>query len=84
MAQLSPTSPALNRLRAAAGLIPLIEDGLTHSRIAGNKAESMVAFCQWATNHGITDSPEADRLTTSVKIGIERLQEYLNGKNLHS
>jgi hypothetical protein len=80
MAQLSPSSPALNRLRAAAGLIPLIEDGLTHSRIDNSKAESMVAFCQWATNHDITGSQEADRLTSNVITGIERLQEYLNGK----
>lgn len=78
MPRLSPPSPALNRLRAAAGLIPLIEDGLTHSRIDTRRAASMTAFCMWAVDHDIAaGNPEAERLTADVKSGLERLKPFL-------
>ncbi len=77
MPRLSPPSPALNRLRAAAGLIPLIEDGITHSRIDVKRAATMTAFCEWAANHELAGDPEAERLTADVKSGLERLRPVL-------
>ncbi len=73
MSKLSPSSPALNRLRAAAGLIPLIEDGLHQARMGELRAEKMINFCEWATNHELTCN-EAVRLTTDIQEGLKRIK----------
>lgn len=75
MSKLSPSTPALNRLRAAAGLIPLIEDGLHQARMGVQRAENMVNFCEWATDHELT-CDEAVRLTTDIKEGLERIKTH--------
>lgn len=70
-------SPALNRLRAAAGLIPLIEDGLRQSKITPEKAALMAEFCSWAADHGLRGDTEADWLAKAVSEGLARLNAVL-------
>lgn len=71
------SSPVLNRLRAAAGLIPLIEDGLRQSTITPEKAALMAEFCAWAANHEHRSDPESDRLAKVVTEGLTRLSALL-------
>ena len=70
---LAPSTPALNRLRAATALIPLIESGLADSRISADRAALMASFCEWATQNP-PDDPEAARLARSVADGLQRIK----------
>ena len=53
--QIPPATPELNRLRAAAGLIPIIESGLTDSKLSAERAALMASFCEWTTEKRSTD-----------------------------
>ena len=77
MSKIPESTPALNRLRAAAGLIPLIEDGLRQSKITAEKASLMAEFCSWATQQATEGGPEALRLADDIKSGLERLKALL-------
>ena len=77
MSKIPESTPALNRLRAAAGLIPLIEDGLRQSKITGEKASLMAEFCSWAPQQATEGGPEALRLADDIKSGLERLKALL-------
>jgi len=48
--QIPPATPELNRLRAAAGLIPIIEDGLTDAKLSAERAALMASVRQAATS----------------------------------
>ena len=74
-----PSTPALNRLRAAAALIPLIESGLADSRISADRAALMASFCEWATQNP-PDDPEAAKLARSVADGLHRIHLRLAAK----
>lgn len=74
--QLSSTTPELNRLRAAAALIPIIESGLADSKLTGERASLMAAFCEWTTEKPGSD-PEAEKLASKIKDGLSRLQVRL-------
>ena len=78
MPKLPFSAPNLNRLRAAAGLIPLIEDGLQTSKIAPDKASMMAAFCSWALLGVEQYSPEADKLTADIQQGLDRIRTHLS------
>ncbi len=69
-------TPTLNRLRAAAGLIPIIEAGLSDGKLVAEKAALMAAFCEWATTI-VPDDPEESNLIEIVKQGLERLKVRL-------
>lgn len=68
-----PSTPALNRLRATAALIPLIESGLADSRISAERAALMASFCEWAAENP-PDDPEAAKLARSVGDGLQRIR----------
>ncbi len=74
--QISPATPELNRLRAAAGLIPIIEAGLTDSKLSAERAAPMASFCEWTTEKRFTD-PEAIKLAESVDAGLKRIKMCL-------
>jgi len=44
--QIPPSTPAINRLRAAAALIPIIESGFLESRLSVERAVLMASFCE--------------------------------------
>lgn len=79
MTQITDTQRSLNRLRAAAGLIPIIEAGLGDGKLANDRAALMCEFCAWAAGHGEDLGQEGEKLTSQVQNSLGRLQERLNG-----
>jgi len=79
MTQITDTQRSLNRLRAAAGLIPIIEAGLGDGKLANERAALMCEFCAWAAGHGEDLGQEGEKLTSQVQNSLGRLQERLNG-----
>ena len=73
----SDTSPSLQRLQAAAGLVSLIEDGLAQKKIDRERAALMAEFCGWASDHGLESTPEVDRLSKQASKGLGRLKALL-------
>jgi hypothetical protein len=69
-------TPALNRLRAAAALIPIVESGFADGKILGDRAALMAAFCEWAIECVPTNSEE-EKLVAKIKDGLERLAGIL-------
>ena len=69
-------SPSLNRLRAASGLIPLIEDGLRSLKLNTKRAALMAKFCGWAAS-GSDGSAEAERLADEIRVGLDRLKAVM-------
>lgn len=74
--QIPPATPEINRLRAAAALIPLIESGLISSKISVERAALMASFCEWSVQRPPTD-PEAVRLAATVVTGMQRIRSVL-------
>lgn len=75
----TPSCPELNRLRAAAGLIPIIEAGLANGKLSIERAALMASFCEWAVAFE-TQDVEQNRLLVIVVNGLERLQVCLSLK----
>ena len=71
--QIPPPTPEINRLRAAAALIPIIESGLLASKLSLERAANMASFCEW-TIEKPSDDPEVVRLAESVRKGLKRLK----------
>jgi len=63
-------------LRAAAGLIPIIEAGLIDSKLSVERAALMASFCEWTTEKRSAD-PEAIKLAGSVDEGLKRIKMAL-------
>lgn len=78
MTQITDTQRSLNRLRAAAGLIPIIEAGLGDGKLANERAALMCEFCAWAAGHGEDLGQEGEKLTSQVQNSLGQLQEKLN------
>lgn len=81
----------INRLRAAAGLIPIIEDGLFKKTISVERASVMANFCAWAHDQP-SPEPEVKNLAKIISDGLERIEAAIaagehqagprgNGKN---
>ena len=66
----------LNRLRAAVALIPIIESGLSDSKLSVERAALMASFCEWAAAVKL-DTPEAIKLSQSLSAGLARLKTVL-------
>lgn len=74
MTQITDAQRSLNRLRAAAGLIPIIEAGLGDGKLGSEKAALMCEFCTWAAGHGEELGQEGEKLTSIVVAGLGRLR----------
>ncbi len=70
-------APTLNRLRAAAGLVPIIEAGLTDGKLSPERAALMASFCEWAIQDPIRNEDES-RLAESIHQWLERLKLQLS------
>ena len=70
---LPDTTPQLSRLRAAAGLIPIIEDGLTKGTLTPDRASLMAAFCAWAHDQSCEDV-DTQALAKTISDGLERIE----------
>lgn len=75
----TPATPELNRLRAAEGLIPIIETGLADGKLSIERAALMASFCEWAVTFETQDA-EQDRLVGIVAVGLERLQASMKAQ----
>ncbi len=71
-------TPEINRLRAAAALIPIIEAGLAESRITAKRAAVMASFCEGAVQGSFCE-PAAVKLAESIRIGVLRIKGVLVG-----
>lgn len=76
----SPATPELNRLRAAAGLIPIIETGLAEGKLTIERVALMASFCEWAVTFEMQDA-EQKRLVGLVTEGLKRLQVRMNAQD---
>ena len=70
------TTPQLNRLRAAAGLIPIIEDGLIQGTLSPERASIMAAFCVWAHDQSCEDM-DTQSLAKTISDGLERIESRI-------
>jgi hypothetical protein len=77
MSQIPPPTPEINRLRAAAALIPIIESGLLESKLSVERAALMTSFCEWTTEN-VPDDPEAVKLAETVGNGLQRIKAALS------
>jgi hypothetical protein len=81
--QISPSTPEINRLRAAAALIPIIEAGLADSKLSVERAALMASFCEWTMGMPGNDA-EASRLLKSIGRGLERIRVALSSSAKNS
>ena len=77
MPKIPEPSHALNRLRAAVALIPIIESGVADGKIDRERAALMAEFCSWAASHGLKNDREAHRLAADLESGLKRLKSLL-------
>ena len=75
--QIPLSTPKINRLRAAAALIPIIERGLLESRLSRERAALMASFCEWAVEKP-SDDPEGVKLAETVGDGLKRIKSVLS------
>ena len=75
--QIPPSTPKINRLRAAAALIPIIESGLLDSRLSVERAALMASFCEWTTEN-VPDDPDVVKLAQTVTNGLKRIKMALS------
>ena len=75
------STPEINRLRAAAALIPIIESGLIDSKISTSRASLMASFCEWTTEN-ISNDPHVIKLAQTVEIGLKRVKATLAATNV--
>jgi hypothetical protein len=75
--QIPPSTPQINRLRAAAALIPIIESGLLESKLSVERAALMASFCEWTTEN-VPDDPEVVKLAETVGNGLKRIKMALS------
>lgn len=74
MSKIPPPTPAINRLRAAAGLIPLIESGLRDGKLSQDRAGLMAEFCSWAADQNVDAGEDGTKLAAEIRNGLERLR----------
>lgn len=72
-----PPTPERNRLRAAIGLIPLIEAGLRDGKLSESRVKQMTAFCHWAASVEVTE-PDLRDLQAQIQAALAHLDERLN------
>lgn len=77
VSKIPDSSPALNRLRAAAGLIPLIESGMRDGKISRDRAALMAEFCAWAAEQNAQAGPDGAKYADAIRTGLERLRSAL-------
>lgn len=72
-----PPTPARNRLRAAAALIPIVESGINDGKLSEERARQMIKFCEWAATSNALEQDEI-ALKSAVADGLARLNMRLD------
>ena len=70
-------SSKLNRLRAAAAPIPIIQSGFTDTKLSRERAVGMIAFIEWAASTP-AENPVEQQLLNEVITGLSHLKEVLD------
>jgi hypothetical protein len=73
----APT-PTLNRLRAAAALMPIIESGLSDGKLSIERAALMASFCEWAAKADVASDDER-LLAQTIVSSLNPLKDRLAG-----
>lgn len=73
---LPPPTPVLNRLRAAAALVPIIESGLSDRKLSPERAALMASFCEWAATAKVVGNDEI-QLIDSINQGLRQIKNRL-------
>jgi hypothetical protein len=76
--QIPPSTPEINRLRAAAALIPIIESGMLESRLSVERAALMASFCEWAVPRTCLTIQMGVKLAETVGNGLKRINMALS------
>lgn len=76
--KIAAPTPELNRLRAAAALIPLIECGLGDGKISADRAALMSEFCAWALEHKAEAGADGEPFAAEIRSGLDRLRSILS------
>ena len=72
------TEPSkLNRLRAAAALIPIIQSDFADKKLSRERAVNMISFIEWAASTP-AESPAEQKLLNEVMAGLSRLKDALD------
>ena len=77
------TNKGLSRLRAAAGLMPIIESSLMKAQMDSSRALTMCRFCEWSLENDETD-PETLKLKADVLNGLNRINAQLKLRSSNS
>ncbi len=75
--QKTVSDAALNRLRAAAGVVGIIESGLASERLTRENALRMLAFCNSVVIQTATQKEE-ERLLATLRQGLTRISLALS------
>jgi hypothetical protein len=76
MSKTPAPTPQLNRLRAAAALIPIIQSGLANAKLSPERAAQMTQFVEWTTHCTPEDATE-QALVEEVAMGLHNLKSKL-------
>ncbi|QRM20763.1 hypothetical protein GBK02_15970 [Dechloromonas sp. TW-R-39-2] len=68
---------ALNRLRAAGGLVPIIESGLSKAQMPTDRVEKMICFCEWSLQADTDGDSEATKLRSEIHQGLARIKALM-------
>ena len=78
--QIPPPTPEINRLRAAAAMVAIIESELLASKLSMERAALMASFCEWAAECP-SDDPYVVKLAETVGGGLRRIKMAMSSAN---
>ena len=78
--QIPPPTPEINRLRAAAAMVAIIESELLASKLSMERAALMASFCEWAAERP-SDDPYVVKLAETVGGGLRRIKMSMCSAN---
>ena len=67
----------LNRLRAAAALIPIIQSDFADKKLSRERAVNMISFIEWTASTP-AENPAEQKLLNEVIAGLSRLKDALD------
>lgn len=70
-------SSKLNRLRAAAALIPIIQSDFADKKLSRERAVNMISFIEWTASTP-AENPAEQKLLNEVIAGLSRLKDALD------
>ena len=66
-----------SRLDAAVALIPIIESGLSNSKLSPERASLMSEFCLWTTQADLGSCEKNQAIAKEILAGLDRVKALL-------